>query len=123
MIVFRRLRAAWLVSTCRLGQGSSVAYVLTQCCQLTKSSLKIYQIHTKYIFNKTLKTYCFFLQVFFIASLRSGVGNLRLASELSLPKLDYNIVSKRSSMISRNLDNKSREVTLFSYLDKGRILE
>jgi len=34
------------------------------------------------------------------------------ASEFSLPKLEYNIASKRSSMTNRYLDSKSREVTL-----------
>jgi len=34
------------------------------------------------------------------------------ATELSLPKLEYNSVSKRRSMLSRYLDSKSREVNL-----------
>jgi len=33
------------------------------------------------------------------------------ASEFSLPKLGYNIMSKQSSIISRYLGSKSREVT------------
>jgi len=32
--------------------------------------------------------------------------------EFSLPKLQYNVVSKRNSVISRYLDSKSREVSL-----------
>ena len=39
-------------------------------------------------------------------------GPLWPVSESSLPKLQYNIVSKPSSMVSRYLDSESREVTL-----------
>ena len=34
------------------------------------------------------------------------------ALEFSLPKLEYNMVSKRSSMISRYLESRPKEVTL-----------
>jgi len=36
-----------------------------------------------------------------------------LASEFLLPNLEYNIMSKRSSMISRYLDSMSREASIF----------
>jgi len=43
---------------------------------------------------------------------KAGVGNLRPTQEFSLPKLECNITSKRSRMISMYLDSNLKEVTL-----------
>jgi len=63
------------------------------------------------------------LAAYYSDDVEQGCGTWS-ASEFSLSKLEYNVVSKRSSMISWYLDGKLRAVTLrHTKLDKGRILE